>query len=143
MDNIAQREIGFHLSSSYMHGVRTQMCSLKSLILASALVTLTACSTTGKFKVPPGTQLEVYRRPVSIESDGTVVTRPFFWTAAGIPPVGGVEYRLLKNGNVVKKGRLRAKFRPVSIFWPPFAIIYWPMGLNPEITYDLVRDKQE
>jgi len=119
------------------------MRSFKSLLLAGTLASLTACATTGKFKIPPGTQLEVYRRPVQLDPDGTLITKPFFWTAAGIPPVGGVEYRLLKDGNVVKKGRLRAKFRTASIFWPPFAVIYWPMGLNPDITYDLVRDKQE
>jgi hypothetical protein len=93
--------------------------------------------------IPQGTDLEVYQRPVTVSADGQVTTRPFFWTAAGIPPGGGVEYRLLRNGTTVKEGRLRAKFRVVSIFWPPFALIYWPMGLNPAITYDLVRDTQE
>ncbi len=102
-----------------------------------------ACSTTGHFVIPEGTQLEVYRRPVSLEADGKLTTRPFFWTAAGIPPDGGVEYRLLSDGTTVKEGRLRAKFRVVSIFWPPYAFIYWPMGLNPNITYDLVNDTQE
>jgi hypothetical protein len=38
---------------------------------------------------------------------------------------------------------LRTKFRTVSIFWPPFAAIYWPMGFNPNVTYDLVNDTQE
>jgi len=93
--------------------------------------------------IPPGTQLEVYRRPVTPDPNGLVVTAPFFWTAAGVPPGGGVEYRLLKGGKVVQQGHLRSKFRVVSIFWPPFAAIYWPMGLNPNITYDLVKGKQE
>jgi len=105
--------------------------------------TLGACTTQGTFKVPAGTDLEVYRRPVTPDSNGVVVTAPFFWTAAGLPPGGGIEYRLLRNGEVVKEGRLRAKFRPVSIFWPPAAVIYWPMGFNDTITYDLVNDKQE
>ncbi|MGZ5602355.1 MAG: hypothetical protein ACXWFX_17320, partial [Methylobacter sp.] len=74
---------------------------------------------------------------------GKVTTKPFFWTAAGIPPEGGIPYRLEKGGKVVKEGKLRTKFRTVSIFWPPFAAIYWPMGFNPDITYDLVNDKQE
>ena len=113
-----------------------------TLCLASVIV-LSACTTRGRFVIPQGTQLEVYRRPVALESDGTLVTKPFFWTAAGIPPGGGVEYKLLKGGQVVQEGRLRAKFRPVSIFWPPLAIIYWPMGLNPDITYDLVKGTQE
>jgi hypothetical protein len=99
---------------------------------------LVSCTTTGKFVIPEGTELEVYQRPVTVQSDGTVVSKPFFWTAAG-----GVEYRLVKEGTVVKEGRLRAKFRVVSIFWPPFAAIYWPMGLNPGITYNLVDGTQQ
>ena len=108
-----------------------------------AVFFIIGCSTHGTFKIPKDTQLEVYERPVNVGPDGLVETKPFFWTAAGIPPGGGVKYRLLKNGKVQKQGKLRAKFRVVSIFWPPFALIYWPMGLNPDITYDLVNDKQE
>ena len=63
--------------------------------------------------------------------------------AAGVPPGAGIPYSLQKDGKVVKEGKLRTKFRTVSIFWPPFAAIYWPMGFNPDITYDLVNDKQE
>lgn len=118
--------------------------SIRALVLVSSLaVGLAACTTTGRFVTPPGSQLEIYRRPVTVGADGKVVTRPFFWTAAGVPPAGGVEYRLLKDGKAIQEGRLRAKFRVVSIFWPPFAVIYWPMGLNPNITYDLVKGKQE
>lgn len=110
----------------------------------STLFLLNACSTQGKFVVPPDTQLSIYKRtPVTVPADGVVETKPFFWTAAGIPPASGVPYALHKNGKVVKEGKLRAKFRVASIFWPPFAIIYWPMGLNPNITYDLVSGKQE
>jgi hypothetical protein len=85
-------------------------------ILATA--TLTACTTQGTFVIPEGTQLEVYRRPVTPGPDGLVVTRPFPWTAAGMPPGGGIEYRLLQGNEVVQQGRLRARFRVVSIFWP-------------------------
>ena len=99
---------------------------------------LTACETTGKFVVPPGTQLEVYERPVTVDGSGHVTTKPFFWTATG-----GIKYKLSKDGKVLKEGKLRAKFRPVSIFWPPFALIYWPMGFRPDITYDLVKDTQQ
>ncbi len=105
-------------------------------ILVAAL--LVGCSTTGKFVVPSGTELEIYKRPVTPDARGVVATKPFFWTAAG-----GVKYRLLKGGEVVKAGKLRAKFRVVSLFWPPFAILYWPMGLNGNITYDLKRDTQQ
>lgn len=113
------------------------------IIILAAVLSLLGCTTHGHFVIPEGTQLEVYRRPVTVQPDGQVVTKPFFWTAAGIPPGGGVEYRLIKNGKVVQEGRLRAKFRTVSIFWPPGALIYWPMGLNPDITYDLVHGTQE
>ena len=113
--------------------------------LAIATFIFTGCNTTGYFVIPKGTELEVYQRPVQVQADGRVVTRPFFWTAAGVPPAGGIEYRLLKNGRVVQEGRLRAKFRVASIFWPPIfhGVIYWPMGLNPNITYDLVKETQE
>ena len=104
---------------------------------------LASCSTEGHFKIPDGTTLEVYKRPVHVDPSGHVETKPFFWTVAGMPPGGGVPYRLLKDGQVVKEGRLRTKFRVASIFWPPFAIIYWPMGLNDDITYDLVHDTQK
>jgi hypothetical protein len=116
---------------------------MKKILIAALVTCLSACSTTGHFVIPPGTELEVYERPVTVAPDGTVTTKPFFWTAAGIPPVGGVKYALRKDGKVIKQGRLRAKFRVVSIFWPPFALIYWPMGLNPNITYDLVHDTQQ
>ena len=119
--------------------MRTRILALLVLLTA----TLPACSTQGTFVIPDGTRLEVYQRPVTPGSDGVVVTKPFFWTAAGTPPAGGVEYRLLKGDDVVQTGRLRAKFRTVSIFWPPMALIYWPMGLNPAITYDLVKGTQE
>lgn len=118
---------------------------MKKIYIALFLFVITGCTTTGHFKVPEGSNLYIYERPhpVDIGANGEVTTKPFFWTAAGIPPGGGVPYRLEKNGETLKQGKLRAKFRTVSIFWPPFALIYWPMGLNPDITYDLVNDKQE
>jgi hypothetical protein len=116
---------------------------MRKLILCGLVSLFVGCTTQGHFKIPAGTQLEVYRRPVTVSPEGTVVTAPFFWTAAGIPPQGGIEYRLLKDNKEVKKGRLRANFRVVSIFWPPMAFIYWPMGFNPNITYDLVQDTQK
>jgi hypothetical protein len=120
------------------------MSRLRCLALGFAVLALfTACSTRGRFVIPPGTQLEVYERPVTPDASGIVVTAPFFWSAAGIAPQGGAPYRLLKGSEVVQQGRLRVVFRPVSMFWPPFALIYWPMGLNPNITYDLVNGTQK
>jgi len=90
--------------------------------------------------VPQGAKLYLHDRPQpeQVQKDGTVDTRPFFWTAAG-----GVQYKLEKDGRVIKQGRLRTRFRVVSIFWPPLALIYWPIGLDRDITYDLVKDKQK
>lgn len=119
---------------------------MKKIYLAFAvLIMITGCTTTGHFKVPEGSDLYIYQRPepVQIKASGEVTTKPFFWTAAGIPPEAGIPYRLEQNGTVLKEGKLRTKFRTVSIFWPPFASIYWPMGFNPDITYDLVNDTQE
>jgi len=118
---------------------------MKKILFLALLMIITGCSTTGHFKVPDGSQLYVYNRPepVTIAANGEVTTKPFFWSAAGIPPSGGIPYRLEKDSKVLKQGRLRAKFRVVSLFWPPFASIYWPMGMNPDITYDLINDKQE
>lgn len=119
---------------------------MRKLLLSFAmLITLAGCSTTGHFVVPEGTDLYIYQRPepVTVKSDGSVTTRPFFWTAMGLPPGGGIPYRLEKDGETLKEGRLRARFRVVSIFWPPFAAIYWPTGFNSNITYNLVEDTQK
>lgn len=116
------------------------------LLLIGILTGLaSACSTTGKFVVPENAELYIYERPepVNVAEDGTVTTKPFFWTAMGVAPSGGIPYRLEKEGETIKRGKLRAVFRPASIFWPPFAVIYWPVGFNPDITYDLVNDTQE
>jgi len=109
---------------------------LRSLLAVFVSLVLVGCSTTGSFKVPKDTQLELYGRPVEVPENGQVKTRPFFWSAAG-----GVPYRLLnKDGTVLKEGKARAKFRVVSIFWPPMAIIYWPIGLNGAVMNDLTQE---
>ncbi len=67
--------------------------------------------------------------------------------SSGLPRVYHLNLAFLtalrKGGKVVKEGKLRAKFRVVSIFRPPAALIYWPMEFNPGITYDLINDRQE
>lgn len=117
----------------------------KAISLLVMVFLVVGCTTTGNFKVPDDSKLYIYKRPepVTIDSEGQVTTKPFFWSAMGLPPNGGIPYRLEKDGETVKEGRLRAKFRVASIFWPPYAIIYWPVGFNPNITYDLVNDTQE
>ena len=91
-------------------GTRGAAIAVSLLALA-----LSGCSTTGRFVIPEGTELEVYRRPVELQEDGTVVTKPFFWTAAGSPPRRGVAYRLFREGEVIKEGRLRDQFLYVRL----------------------------
>lgn len=52
--------------------------------LIALVLIMAACTTTGKFKIPAGSNLYVYNRPVPVEvpEDGTVTTRPFHWPAA-------------------------------------------------------------
>ena len=80
-------------------------------ICLALLVAASACTTRGRFVIPEGTELQVYGRPVTLDADGVGVMRPFFWNAAGVPPRGGVDYRLLKNGELrnglLKNGELR------------------------------------
>lgn len=115
------------------------------LLLALAVACM-GCSTHARFVVPEGSKLYLDGRPGPevIRSDGLVKTRPFGWDAIGVPPVKGIPYRLEKDGQTIKEGRLRNVFRGASIFWPPvFGIIAWPTGLNRHIKYDLVNDRQE
>ncbi|HEY9544472.1 MAG TPA: hypothetical protein VIR56_00590 [Solimonas sp.] len=107
-----------------------------ALLLGLAFVA--GCSTTGHFITPANTQLVVMGRNLDVPADGVVTTKPFSWGGAG-----GIPYRLEQNGAVVQQGKLRAKFRVASIFWPPLGAIYWPMGFNPDITYDLVHQTQK
>jgi hypothetical protein len=113
---------------------------MKKILLAVCLsVLVSACTTTSNIKVPSGSKLYIYSdpEPVAIKDNGEVTTRPFFWTA-----IAGIPYRLEQNDKVIKQGKLRAKFRPVSIFWPPYGAIYWPVGFAlPE--YDLTNSAQE
>ena len=117
----------------------------KLMSVAVVVAVSAGCSTQGRFVIPEGSELYVYDRPqpVDIGANGRVVTKPFFWTAAGVPPHAGIPYRLEQDGKVIDEGGLRAKFRVASIFWPPFAAIYWPMGFNPDITYNLVDGTQQ
>ncbi|PLX84848.1 MAG: hypothetical protein C0617_06455 [Desulfuromonas sp.] len=101
--------------------------------LASAALFATGCSTSASFKLPPDTEVRVNYKGTDIHGD--VKTRPFFWNATG-----GVPYELIstapKDNEIVQKGKLPTSFRVVSIFWPPYALIYWPLGFACEC-YDV------
>lgn len=92
------------------------------------------CSTTAEFRLPAGTKVDIPGRPALKQEGATLTTRPFFWNAAG-----GIKFNLLdSSGKIVKSGKLPSAFRVASIFWPPYAIIYWPMGMKR--CYDLLGD---
>jgi hypothetical protein len=107
-------------------------------ILALCLVWgLVGCATAAHFKLPQGTEVKFMDREQTFKS-GDVTLTPFPWKAAG-----GIDYSIEKRGKVVKTGKLPAKFRIVSIFWPPiYAIIVWPMGFGYEC-YDLTKKDVE
>ncbi len=53
-------------------------------------------------------------------------SRGLFWNSAG-----GIEYQLLKEGSVVKEGRLKSNFRIISILWPLLRSFVGQWALNP------------
>lgn len=108
---------------------------IKSLtFVALALVATVGCSTTGRFNLPPDTTLQVTDRQVQLDGNNEWKTSPFFWSETG-----GADYQLKnKDGKVIRRGKLKTHFRVWSIFWPPFALIYWPMGLH-DHGFDLTK----
>jgi hypothetical protein len=113
---------------------------MKKIIAAICLSLLvSACSTTSSIKVPPGAKLYINGNPepVAVAENGQVTTRPFFWTA-----IAGIPYRVEQNDKVINQGKLRARFRPTSIFWPPYGAIYWPVGFALS-EYDLTKTTED
>jgi hypothetical protein len=98
---------------------------MKLILSLALLMSLFSCATSTRFKVPEGTDLYVYNQKVNPSQYQRYEHRPYSWGTAG-----GVKYRLEKEGKVIEKGTLKTKFRVVSIFWPPAAIAYWPMGFE-------------
>ncbi len=106
------------------------------------LVVIFGCHTTASFILPPDTELMINNEKVPLDSKDEqgrlkFETRPFFWTS-----IVGIEYMLLQNDKIIKKDRLPSSFRIVSIFWPPYAAIYWPFGFSFDC-YDLSDPKKE
>jgi hypothetical protein len=111
---------------------------LKTVLLFLAACSITfamGCSTSGKFLAPERSALYINDRPFIVGPNGLIKTRPFFWSSAG-----GIPYRIEKDGAVIQTGKLPSRFRVASIFWPPFALIYWPIGLRTDMVYDLNND---
>lgn len=107
---------------------------MKLLFLAPLAAFAIGCSTTGQFRLPANTTLKVTDRTVTPDASGKWETSPFFWSEAG-----GAKYRLYDgSGKMLRQGKLKTQFRVASIFWPPFALIYWPMGLH-KGEFDLTR----
>jgi hypothetical protein len=102
-------------------------------ILILALFILVGCSTVTKFKIPKDHTLVVDGETISSLDTERYVRSPMFWDKTG-----GIPYQLKKDGQVKESGKLKAKFRIVSIFWPPFGLIYWPMGFD-EGGYDFTN----
>lgn len=94
-------------------------------LLLVVMVILSACSTSTYVKLPEGAVLKIERGQELPHEEGKIDRTPLSWSSAG-----GIPYRIEKDGAVIRKGKMRAKFRPASIFWPPFAILYWPIGFR-------------
>ena len=118
-------------------GSQVQRAPVKRLSLTLLLaVIVSGCSTAAKFKIPSDATLFLENEKVSLV-DGEYERAPFSWGATG-----GIPYRIEVDGRVLHEGRIRAKFRFVSIFWPPLAVIYWPMGFD-KTGYDFTRPDQD
>jgi hypothetical protein len=108
-------------------------------VVMPSLVLLMGCSTTASFKLPPNTDLMIKGERITFkekDDDGLPLfkTRPFFW--------GDISYSLVQGEKVIKEGQLPSKFRIVSIFWPPYGFIYWPIAFRFDC-YDLSRELVE
>jgi hypothetical protein len=117
---------------------------MKGRVLSVMIVlfVLSGCSTSTSFMLPPNTDLMINgeRIPLDVKDEAGHVTlerRPFFWSS-----VMGIEYILLQDDKVIKKDRLPSAFRVESIFFPPYAIFYWPIGFRFKC-YDLSNPKKE
>jgi hypothetical protein len=100
------------------------------------LIVLSGCHTSASFILPPNTDLMINGERISFDSrdnDGRLKFEriPFFWTS-----IAGIEYSLIQNDKIVKTDKLPSEFRIASIFWPPYAYIYWPVGFSFDC-YDL------
>jgi hypothetical protein len=118
--------------------------SMKSLALSMMIVLLllTGCHTTASFMLPPNTGIVIDGvRVADADRDEAgnirLDRRPFFWDS-----IVGIKYELIQDDKVIKKDKLPSAFRVVSVFFPPYAILYWPVGFRFNC-YDLTNPKKE
>jgi hypothetical protein len=117
------------------------LCKLSSVVILAVM--FIGCNTSMKLKLPPDTELLVRGERVSLASkdkDGfsEYTTRPFFWTS-----LDGIEYNIMQGDKVLKQGKLPARFRVISIFFPPYGFIYWPLGFDlacSDLTKDIIEE---
>lgn len=96
-----------------------------AIFVISLSFLIQGCSTGTYVKLPEGSVLKIVRGDELPYEEGLVARTPLSWSSAG-----GVPYKIEKDGEVIKEGKMRSKFRVASIFWPPAAIIYWPIGFR-------------
>lgn len=96
----------------------------KIFLVIMFIVFASGCVTTTSLVLPQGASLHLKNDDKIYENGDTVKRRPIFWNQ-----IRGVPY-MMKNpsGEVIETGKLPVKFRISSIFWPPYAEIYWPLG---------------
>lgn len=101
-------------------------------ILFLLIALISGCHTSTQFLLPIATDIIIKDERFSAAKDGyvDVTVRPFFWT--------GIHYVLVKGDDVVQEGKLESHFRIASLFWPPYAIIYWPKGFSNDC-YDMTK----
>jgi hypothetical protein len=118
------------------------MKSSSLIVTIIVMVIIAGCGTSASFMLPPNTALMINDERITFESKDDAgrpkyIRTPFFWTS-----IMGIEYALLQDDKVIKKDRLPSEFRIASVFWPPYALIYWPVGFRLEC-YDLTDIKKE
>jgi len=112
------------------------------IVTIIVMIIIAGCHTSTSFMLPPNTSLMINDERVSFDSKDEagrpkLELRPFFWTS-----IMGVKYTLVQDDKIIKEDKLPSKFRIVSIFWPPYAYIYWPFGFSFDC-YDLTNIKKE
>ena len=102
------------------------------VMLIYLVVLISGCTTSTTFLLPRNTDIIIKDEKFTAAKNGfaEVTVRPFFWT--------GIHYQLVRGDKVVREGKLDSQFRIASLFWPPYAIFYWPKGFGYDC-YDMTK----